>query len=233
MTTKRGNSGGASAPGRPDDTLSETFASLRPKAILFDLLTALIDSWSLWEKIAGNAEDGRRWRGVYLKSTYAEGRYRPYEVLLRAAAVAAGLRVEIADQLVARYGELEPWPEVAEVLGRLRGKIPLGIVTNCSEVLGQLAVSRTGIDFDTVVTAGRAGFYKPDPRPYRLALDELGVAAADCLFVAGSAYDLFGAAAVGLPVFWHDRIGMAMPDGAPPPLLRADTLYPLQRLVLG
>jgi hypothetical protein len=32
-----------------------------------------------------------------------------------------------------------------------------------------------------------------------LALDELGVVAERCLFVAGSAYDLFGTARVGLP----------------------------------
>jgi 2-haloacid dehalogenase len=48
----------------------------RPKAVLFDLLTALMDSWTLWDSIAENLEDGRRWRAEYLKITYAEGRYR-------------------------------------------------------------------------------------------------------------------------------------------------------------
>jgi FMN phosphatase YigB (HAD superfamily) len=100
-------------------------------------------------------------------------------------------------------------------------------VTNCSERLGRIAAARVGVPFAAVVTAERAGFYKPHPRPYRLALEELGLGAEDCLFVAGSAYDLFGAAAVGLPVFWHDRIGMALPPDAPPPLARHDSLYPL------
>jgi FMN phosphatase YigB (HAD superfamily) len=111
--------------------------------------------------------------------------------------------------------------------------MPLGVVTNCSEALGRLAAARTGIVFDVIVTAERAGFYKPHPRPYRLALDELRVAPEACLFVAGSAYDLSGAAAVGLPVFWHDRVGMAMPPGAPRPLLRCDTLHPLKQMLLG
>jgi HAD superfamily hydrolase (TIGR01509 family) len=109
--------------------------------------------------------------------------------------------------------------------------LPLGIVTNCSEALGRLAAARTGVVFDVVVTAERAGFYKPHPRPYRLALDELRVEPQDCLFVAGSAYDLFGAAAVGLPVFWHDRIGMAMPPDAPPPLMRCGSLHPLRHML--
>lgn len=205
----------------------------QPKAVLFDLLTALIDSWTLWDRVAGNAADGRRWRAAYLQRTYGEGRYRPYEALVREAAVEIGLSPALAIRLAERYGELMPWPEAPEILVALRGAMRLGIVTNCSEELGRVAAARTGIAFDTVVTAERAGFYKPHPRPYRLALEELNVAPQDALFVAGSAYDLFGAASVGLPVFWHDRIGMAMPPGAPPPLRRETSLKPLVPLILG
>ena len=31
-------------------------------AVVFDLLTALIDSWSLWNRVAGSDEIGLRWR---------------------------------------------------------------------------------------------------------------------------------------------------------------------------
>jgi 2-haloacid dehalogenase len=205
----------------------------RPKAVLFDLLTALIDSWSLWNTVAGNEADGRRWRAAYLKRTYGEGRYRPYELLVREAAESVGLPAALGDCLALRYGELAPWPEVVEVLGRLHGAVKLGIVTNCSEELGQVAAARTGIAFDSIVTAERAGFYKPHIETYRLGLAELEVAPAECLFVAGSAYDLFGTAAVGLPVFWHDRIGMAMPEGAPPPLWRERSLHRLTEIALA
>jgi FMN phosphatase YigB (HAD superfamily) len=83
------------------------------------------------------------------------------------------------------------------------------------------------VPFTVIVTAERAGFYKPDPQPYRVALGELGVAPDRCLFVAGSAYDLFGTARVGLPTWWHDRIGMTAPPDAPAPLARHRTLAPL------
>jgi 2-haloalkanoic acid dehalogenase type II len=191
-----------------------------------------MDSWTLWDTVAGNVEAGRRWRAEYLKITYAEGRYRDYQILVREAALAVGLSADFGDRLVERYPELVPWPEVEEVLGVLQGRIPIGVVTNCSEILGRVAAARTGISFDAIVTAERAGFYKPHPRPYRLALDELGVEPQDCLFVAGSPYDLLGAAAVGLPVFWHDRIGMTMPAGAPPPLMHHVSLHPLRDLIL-
>jgi 2-haloacid dehalogenase len=204
-----------------------------PKAVLFDLLTALIDSWTLWDAVAGNRDDGRRWRAAYLKNTYTEGRYRPYETLVREAAVAVGLPEDLGDHLTVRYGELMPWPEAAAVLGALHGRAPLAIVTNCSEELGRIAVARTGIAFDAVVTAERAGFYKPHPEPYRLALAELGVAPQDCLFVAGSVYDLGGPSGLGLPVFWHDRVGMPMAPGATAPRWHCRTLHSLTRIVLG
>jgi FMN phosphatase YigB (HAD superfamily) len=36
------------------------------------------------------------------------------------------------------------------------------------------------------------------------------------LFVAGSASDVPGAKAVGMPVYWHNRIGLAPRDDAKP-----------------
>ena len=38
----------------------------RYDAVLFDLLTALIDSWTLWNRVAGNEAAGRKWRGEHL-----------------------------------------------------------------------------------------------------------------------------------------------------------------------
>lgn len=200
----------------------------RYDAVLSDLLTALLDSWSLWNAVAGNEEDGRRWRAAYLRITYDTGAYRPYQDLVTEAAEAAGLDPGLADKLDAHYADLKPWPDVVPVLSRLSAAgLRLGVVTNCSRRLGLIAAAQTGIAFDRVVTAEDAGWYKPDPRPYRLALKELGVTPDRCLFVAGSAYDLVGTAKVGLPTFWHDRIGMKRPDNAPLPLAHERTLAEL------
>jgi 2-haloacid dehalogenase len=203
-------------------------------AVLFDLLTALLDSWTLWNDVAGSEEEGRKWRAGYLRRTYKTGAYRPYERLVADAAVEAGLSPTLAAQLAASYDELKPWPEMREVLGALRrDRTALGVVTNCSEKLGAKAVACTGIEFDVVVTAERAGYYKPNPRPYLMALAELKLAADRCLFVAGSAYDLSGAGKLGLATYWHDRIGMTPPADAPQPIARHRSLYPLLGRVLG
>ena len=206
----------------------------RYDAVLFDLLTALLDSWSLWNSVAGSEDLGRRWRAEYLRITYRTGRYRPYEDLVSQAAYAVGLPGSATVELAERYGELRPWPGVAQTLQDLSAEsIPLGIVTNCSERLGRIAADCVGVPFATVVTSERAGFYKPDPRPYRLGLSELSVDATRCLFVAGSAYDLIGTAAVGLPTYWHDRVGMPAPEGAPAPLAHESSLDRLPALVFN
>jgi 2-haloacid dehalogenase len=62
-----------------------------PKVVIFDLLTALLDSWRLWDVTAGSAILGRRWRARYLALTYGSGAYRPYEELVAEAALEAGL----------------------------------------------------------------------------------------------------------------------------------------------
>ena len=207
--------------------------SPRYDAVLFDLLTALLDSWSLWNDVAGDAERGRRWRSEYLNITYRTGAYRPYETLVAEAAVNVGLNADLARQLAARYGDLRPWPGVVGTLAALRAAgIRLGVVTNCSERLGRIAAGNVGVELDAIVTAETAGFYKPHERPYRMGISALGAEQGRCLFVAGSAFDLVGTAKVGLPTFWHDRVGTNLPPDTPPTLVRSRTIEPLIKLVL-
>lgn len=196
-------------------------------AVLFDLLTALLDSWSVWNRAAGSSEAGRRWRGAYLELTYGCGAYRPYETLVREAAAATGLDAECADALEIAWDQLAPWDDARDFLGRLAPRYRLGVVTNCSERLGRRAAQALGIPFDVVVTSERAGFYKPDPAPYRLALAELGLPAQRVFFVAGSGFDLIGTAAVGMATLWHNRAGIARPPHAPAPLAERRTLREL------
>jgi len=81
-----------------------------------------------------------------------------------------------------------------------------------------------------VVTAEEAGYYKPRPEPYRAVLAKLGTAPARTLFVAGSAADVPGAKAVGMPVYWHNRMGLAPLDNATPDYVER-SLTPLTEIV--
>ena len=64
------------------------------------------------------------------------------------------------------------------------------------------------------MTAERAGAYKPDQRPYRAALDALGLAPERVLLVAGSAHDVGGASRAGMDVYWANRGGVPAPTDA-------------------
>ncbi len=205
-------------------------AGRRYDAVVFDLLTALINSWTLWNEAAGSAAAGLRWRKRYLEITYGCGAYQPYEELVREAAIATGVGAAAAGELSRRWDELCPWPEAPDVLGRIGQAVPLGVATNCSHDMGLRAAARTGAAFAAVVTAERAGFYKPRPEVYGAVLDQLGTAPARTLFVAGSASDVPGAAAAGMPVYWHNRIGLAPASAVQPDFLE-HRLEPLVSLV--
>lgn len=185
-------------------------------AVVFDLLTALIDSWTLWNRVAGSAQRGLAWRTAYLKLTYETGAYRRYETILADAAAAADMDADCVHALIGRWGELEPWPEARGVLTTLAPRAKLGVVTNCSVALGHLAAGNVYETFDAVVTAEEAGFYKPNRQPYAMALDALGTLPERTLFVAGSAADVPGASALGMTVYWHNRIGAASVAVTPP-----------------
>jgi 2-haloalkanoic acid dehalogenase type II len=186
---------------------------VRYRAIGFDLLTALLNTWALWADVAGSAAAGMRWHAA--SQELLRGRdYTPFPDIVRAAARAADVSQEQAAELLARWGDFDPWPDVPPVLASLGG-LTTFIVTNCSKDLGLRAARRAG-RFDLVVTAEEAGAFKPDPRPYRLALDALSLHAGDVLFVAGSAHDVGGASRVGMDVYWANRGGVAAPADAAP-----------------
>ena len=204
----------------------------RLEAVVFDLLTALLDSWTMWNRAAGSNAEGLAWRREYLRLTYGCGAYQPYEDLVTKAAITVGLRQAHADALVAGWDELEAWPDAVAVLGTLsRRGVPLGVATNCSIGQGRRAAARVGVPFAAVVTSEEVGFYKPRPEPYRAVLDRLGTAPGRTLFVAGSPADVPGATGVGMPVFWHNRARLPFVAHGARPFLVADTLAPLLELV--
>ena len=179
------------------------------RAVCLDLLSALLDSWSVWDGVAGSPELGRAWRRRYLVLTSTAGAYRPYLELVSEAAGSVGLPSSAAARLEHAWDGLRPWPDVHPALSSSRQ--PMAVVTNCSEELGRRAAACVGVRFDVVVTAEEAGAYKPDPAPYRLACERLGCTPGQVAFVAGSPFDAVGALAYGFRVTWVNRLGDPVP----------------------
>jgi len=103
-----------------------------------------------------------------------------------------------------------PRPGVIDTLAELRRRgIRTGLITVCSEDAVDVweETPFAGL-FDAEVFSCSCGLRKPDPRIYRLALDQLGVAPSEALFVGDGANDeLAGAERAGMRAILVHRPG--------------------------
>lgn len=197
--------------------------SFQSDGVACDLLTALVDSWTVWERVAGDAERGRQWRQVSLRLVTSCGAYRSYEEIVAEATREMGLAPAKTQELLQRWGDIEPYPDSGAALQALqRAGKRLAVVTNCSQRLAELAAGRLPVKWDAIVSAEQAGFYKPHPVPYRAGCEALGLPPVRMIFVAGSAHDVPGAAGIGLRVYWANRRNAPPPEGVSPWLTRPD-----------
>lgn len=106
--------------------------------------------------------------------------------------------------LFADFASASAWaavPGARAVLDTLRRRgLRLGVVSNFDHRLpGLLAALDLAAPLELVLLPGEARAAKPDPRIFALALERLGVAAADALYVGDDAvHDVAGARAAGL-----------------------------------
>lgn len=117
------------------------------------------------------------------------------------------------------HQNLQVYPEVPEVLDQLRAHgLALGIVTNASQSMKlrdrELAHVRLIDYFPTCrISAIDAGYLKPDPRIFNVALDLLDVAPEQAIYVGDHLHaDILGAQSAGMRAVWRANDA----DTAPP-----------------
>jgi len=116
----------------------------------------------------------------------------------------------LSDRLMQLYLELEPFPEVPEVLARLRRSgVRMAILSNGSPKMLEAVVNSANLGryFDAVLSVEEVGVFKPHPKVYQLAVDRLGVAAGAISFQSSNAWDAYAASAFGMQVVWCNRYG--------------------------
>lgn len=209
-------------------------ADLRPKAILFDFYGTLVDietdeyDENAWDVVSHFL----RYRGSCTSSETIHERYIHYvnEALqgssetypdvdvvpiFRRVMDEAGVRDDnglattVAQLFRSRtVKNLAPFPDAHATLEELSKKFSLALVTDSQEPYILAELGQTGLDhfFRTVVISSRYGYRKPDPRLMQTALELLGIAAADAVYVGDSwARDVEGAKAVGMDAIWVRR----------------------------
>jgi 2-haloacid dehalogenase len=119
-------------------------------------------------------------------------------------------KVGLRDRLMNLYLTLEPFPEVPEVLRRLKtAGLRTAILSNGSPMMLDAAVRGSGLGtlVDAVLSVESVGVYKPHPKVYQLAVDRLGIPPAAIAFQSSNAWDAYAASAFGMQVVWCNRYG--------------------------
>ncbi len=116
----------------------------------------------------------------------------------------AGLR----DRLLQLYFELEAFPEVPDMLRRLKdaGK-SLAILSNGEPKMLAAAAKSAGIAdlLDDILSVESVGVFKPHPSVYALVEPRFGVGRDEVAFVSSNGWDACSAAAFGFRTFWVNR----------------------------
>jgi len=118
------------------------------------------------------------------------------------------VRPELRRRLMDLYLKLDAFPEVPDVLGKLKAAgLRLAILSNGTPRMLAAAVEGAGLAglFDAVLSVEEVGVYKPHPKVYQLALDRLGLPARAIAFESSNAWDAYAASAFGMRVVWCNR----------------------------
>ena len=116
----------------------------------------------------------------------------------------------LRERLMTLYLTLEPFPEVAETLRRLKhAGLKTAILSNGTPEMLERAVENAKIGplLDAVLSVEEVGVYKPHPQVYQLAVDRLGIPREAILFQSANAWDAYAASAFGMRVVWCNRYG--------------------------
>ena len=182
------------------------------RAIVFDAYGTLYDIQSvrgLAMRLCGDKGEliTQIWRLKQLEYTWLWGLMRRYEdfwsttrAALEFALDSVGIvpSAALCDPLMAKYLDLDLYPEAREALGALSG-YRLAILSNGSPTMLDALVHASGIAglFADVISVDRAKTYKPDPKCYELVAPALRVANHEVLFISSNGFDVAGAKSFG------------------------------------
>jgi 2-haloacid dehalogenase len=196
-----------------------------PRAVCFDMYGTLCDTGSVTDRLGETLEVSdalaeaidATWRGrqlQYASQVALMGDYEPFWTLTRRALGYALERYGVAADeetraaVLAAYDHLEPYPDAAGTLERLRaaGRTVVVLSNGNPAMLSRLA-ENAGLSphLDGLLSADAAGTFKPSPAVYERAAAELDRDVGDCRLVSANGWDVAGAGAAGMATAWVNR----------------------------
>jgi 2-haloacid dehalogenase len=191
------------------------------KAVVFDAYGTLFDVQSV-ASVTDEAFPGygelitQIWRLKQLEYTWLRslmGRYEDFSAVTRDA-LAYTLRTlgltsdaEIFARIMDRYLHLDLYDDARQTLADLKD-YKLAILSNGSTDMLTTLVSNAGLDkvIDVTISIDSKRIFKPSPEVYALIETQLGLAAAEAVFVSSNPWDAIGAKSFGFKTAWIERV---------------------------
>ena len=185
------------------------------QACVFDAYGTLFDFAAAARKVLG--DDTRfitLWRDKQLQYTWLRAVQERHADFLQVTGDALDFALEtigksdLRDQLMSLFVTLDPFPEVPNVLRKLKtAGMRTAILSNGSPAMLDAAVKAARLEplLDAVLSVEEVGVYKPHPKVYQLAVDRLAIPASAITYQSSNAWDAYAASAFGMQVVWCNR----------------------------
>ena len=189
------------------------------KAIVFDAYGTLFDVNSAAEKCKDRIGDkwvsfAHYWRTTQLEYTWLRTlmkRHKDFwqitEDSLDKSMKTFDIDSSMRNELLNLYRKLSTYPEVKEVLIKLKKKYKLSILSNGTPDLLNNLVNSNDLKniFEDIFSIEEVGVYKPDKKVYDLPTKKYGVKKEDIVFLSSNTWDVSGGGNYGYNAIWVNR----------------------------
>ena len=190
------------------------------KAIVFDAYGTLFDVNSAAEKCKGKIGDkwegfANFWRTTQLEYTWLRSlmkRHKDFwqitEDSLDKSMKSFKIDSSMKNELLNLYKVLSPYPEVKEVLKKLKVKeYKLAILSNGTPALLSELVKSSNLEniFDDLFSVEEVRIYKPDSKVYDLPIKKYQIKPDEVAFLSANTWDVSGGGNYGYNAIWVNR----------------------------
>jgi 2-haloacid dehalogenase len=190
------------------------------KAIVFDAYGTLFDVNSAAEKCKGKIGDkwegfANFWRTTQLEYTWLRSLMKRHKDFLQVTEDSLDksmktfkIDVSMKNELLNLYKVLSLYPEVKEVLKKLKEKkYRLAILSNGTPALLNELVKSNNLEniFDDLFSVEEVGIYKPESNVYDMPIKKYQIKAEEIVFLSSNTWDVSGGGNYGYDAIWVNR----------------------------
>ena len=190
------------------------------KAIVFDAYGTLFDVNSAAEKCKGKIGDkwedfANFWRTTQLEYTWLRSLMKRHKDFWQVTEDSLDKSIKtfkidgsMKSELLNLYKVLSPYPEVKEVLKKLKEKeYRLAVLSNGTPALLSELVKSSNLEniFDDLFSVEEVGIYKPDSKVYDMPVKKYQITADKVVFLSANTWDVSGGGNYGYKAIWVNR----------------------------